>query len=61
MTSPAAMPSSSIGKKTGFIGAGNMAEALAQEFIAKQKIEAKDIWCTDAKWCTDSKMDMHLS
>jgi len=42
------MPSSSsIGKRIGFIGAGNMAEALAQGFISKQKVEAKDIWATD--------------
>ena len=41
------MPSANVGKKIGFIGAGNMAEALAQGFIAKRKIEAKDIWATD--------------
>ena len=42
------MPSSSsIGKRIGFIGAGNMAEALAQGFISKQKVEAKDLWATD--------------
>ena len=41
------MPSSNIGKKIGFIGAGNMAEALAQGFIAKKKVDAKNIWATD--------------
>ncbi|KAL3138491.1 hypothetical protein ABBQ32_006281 [Trebouxia sp. C0010 RCD-2024] len=41
------MPSSNIGQKIGFIGAGNMAEALAQGFIAKKKVAAKDIWATD--------------
>lgn len=41
------MPSSNIGKKIGFIGAGNMAEALAQGFIAKKKVDAKSIWATD--------------
>ena len=41
------MPSNSVGKKVGFIGAGNMAQALAQGFISKRKVEAKDIWCTD--------------
>ena len=39
--------SSNVGKKLGFIGAGNMAEALAQGFISKHKVEAKDIWATD--------------
>lgn len=46
-TSFDAMPSENVGKKIGFIGAGNMAEALAQGFIAKKKITAKDIWATD--------------
>ena len=42
------MPSSTnVGKRIGFIGAGNMAEELAQGFISKQKVEAKDIWATD--------------
>ena len=41
------MPSSNVGRQIGFIGAGNMAEALAQGFIAKKKVEAKDIWATD--------------
>lgn len=41
------MPSANIGKKIGFIGAGNMAEALAQGFIAKKKVDAKSIWATD--------------
>ena len=41
------MPSENVGKKIGFIGAGNMAEALAQGFISKKKVQAKDIWATD--------------
>ena len=40
------MPSKIEGKKVGFIGAGAMAEALAKGFIAKQVVDAKDIWCT---------------
>ena len=43
----AVMSSSNVGKKIGFIGAGNMAQALAQGFISKKKVDAKDIWCTD--------------
>ena len=43
----AVMSSSNIAKKIGFIGAGNMAQALAQGFVSKKKVDAKDIWCTD--------------
>ena len=43
----AAMPSKIEGKRVGFIGAGAMAEALAKGFIAKQVVDAKDIWCND--------------
>ena len=39
--------SGEIGKKIGFIGAGNMAQALAAGFIAAKKVQAKDIWATD--------------
>lgn len=42
------MPGSeAIGKKIGFIGAGNMAQALAGGFMTTKKVEAKDIWATD--------------
>lgn len=42
------MPGSDgIGKKIGFIGAGNMAQALAGGFMTAKKVEAKDIWATD--------------
>jgi len=49
------MPSKIDGKKVGFIGAGAMAEALAKGFIAKQVVDAKDIWCTDP---SQSRIDL---
>lgn len=36
-----------IDKKIGFIGAGQMAEALARGFVSKDVCTAADIYCTD--------------
>lgn len=49
------MPTKIEGKRVGFIGAGAMAEALAKGFIAKQVVDAKDIWCTDP---SQSRIDL---
>lgn len=41
------IPTQIMDKKIGFIGAGQMAEALARGFIAKGVCKAKDVFATD--------------
>ncbi len=36
-------------RKIGFVGAGNMAGALAKGLLATKRVRARDLWASDAE------------